>query len=185
MINVNDFKPGVTFEWDNEIYLVLESIHSKQGRGQANVKTKVKNLRKGIIKTITFTGGDRVKKAHIKQIKMSFLYNDGSNLIFMDQTSYEQVGIETRKLEWEINFLNEGLLVNVISFENEILGVILPQKIELEIIETTDAIRGDTISNATKEAILETGLKVQVPLFIKKGEKVIISSLDGKYISRA
>ncbi|ASU14645.1 Elongation factor P [Mesomycoplasma hyopneumoniae] len=184
MINVNEFRPGITFEFENEIYVVISAQHSKQGRGQANVKTKVKNLRTGAITIKTFSGGERVEKAHIEKISMSFLYNDGVSIVLMDDSTYEQVAIENTKITWELNFLTEGTKVKLRKFNNEILDIELPAKIELKITSTFDAVRGNTTTNPTKRATLETGYEIDVPLFIKEGESVIVSTEDGKYVSR-
>ncbi len=184
MINVNTFKPGITFKFNENIFLVLESSHSKQGRGQANVKAKVKNLRTGSITTLTFTGGEKVSKAHISTVKMQYLYSDGENYIFMDQTSFEQIEIPTKSLEWESNFLVEEKMANVIKFEEEVLGVLLPTKENMLIAETSPAVSGDTIGKATKEATLSTGFIIQVPLFINTSDLVEINTSNGKYLSR-
>ncbi len=184
MINVNAFKPGITVKVNENIFLVLESSHSKQGRGQANVKAKVKNLRSGSITTLTFTGGEKVSKAHINTVKMQYLYSDGEDYVFMDQATFEQITIPVKNLKWESNFLVEEKIVNVIKFEEEILGVMLPTKEHMIVAETAPAVSGDTIGKATKEAILETGFLIQVPLFINNNDLVEINTSNGKYLSR-
>ena len=185
MINVNEFKPGITFEDQGNIYIVIESSHSKQGRGQANVKVKAKNLRSSATTILNYTGGVKVNPARIESPKMQYLYNDGESFIFMDQSSYEQVSISNSKMIWEKNFLVEEQILSVIKYEGEILGVNLPIKINLKIAETSPAVSGDTVGKATKDAYLETGYKIQVPLFISQDEVVIINTVDGKYVSRA
>ncbi|MXR13620.1 elongation factor P [Mycoplasma flocculare] len=184
MVNVNEFRPGITFEFENEIYVVISAQHSKQGRSQANLKAKVKNLRTGAIIVKTFSGGERVGKAHIEKISMSYLYNDGANIVLMDDNTYEQVVIENARISWELNFLTEGTKVKLRKFNNEILDIELPAKIELKIDSTFDAIKGNTTTNPTKKATLETGYEIDVPLFIKEGESIIVSTEDGKYVSR-
>lgn len=184
MINVNEFRPGITFQFENEIFVVITAQHSKQGRGQANVKAKVKNLRTGATTIVTFSGGDRVHPAHIEKVSMSYLYNDGENIVLMDDQTFEQVFIENKKVEWETNFLIEGSKVKLRKFNNEILDIELPSKVELKISSTFDAVKGNTTSNPTKRATLETGFEIDVPLFIKEGEKIIISTDEGKYVSR-
>ncbi|AHF57803.1 elongation factor P [Spiroplasma eriocheiris] len=185
MINVNDFKPGVTFQYEGNIYVVIEAQHSKSGRGQAHVKTKAKNLRTGATTSITFTGGDKVEKAMIDKVEMQYLYDDGVNLVFMDSQTYDQVEIPSERLTWEKNFFKEGVTASVTKYEGEVLGVILPDKIDLQVIEAEAAVKGDTSSGAMKKAIVETGWELQVPLFIKEGEIISINTSDGKYAGRA
>ncbi|WP_381415103.1 elongation factor P [Spiroplasma endosymbiont of Anurida maritima] len=185
MINVNDLRPGMTFEYENNTYVVVDANHSKSGRGQAHVKAKVKNLRTKSNTIITFTGGEKVKKAMVEKSKMQYLYSDGTDAFFMNNETYEQITIPVKELTWEFNFLTEGLNVQVTSFKEEVLGLVLPDKITLEIIEAEAAVKGDTTSGAQKKAILETNFEVVVPLFIEVGEKVIVSTIDGKYSGRA
>lgn len=184
MINVNALKPGTTFTENKEIFVVLEASHSKQGRGQANVKAKVKNLRTGSTVVKSFTGGDKVEKAHIDTVDMDYLYNDGSNIVLMDTESFEQIEISISKVEWELNFLKEGNKVKVRKYEQEVLDVQLPVNIELEVIEAPDAVKGNTQSNPQKKVVVETGFELEVPMFIKQGEKIIVSSETGKYVGR-
>lgn len=185
MINVNDFKPGVTFLYEKEIYLVLESNHSKSGRGQAHVKTKVRNLKTGTIKSITFTGGDVVYPAIIDTRKSQYLYKENQNFIFMDEETYDQVIIPEAQLEWEKNFLIEGESVKLKVYQETVIGVELRSTVVMTVIYTEPGIKGNTVTNATKPATLETGFKVQVPLFINNDDKIIINTIDGTYKSRA
>ncbi len=184
MISVNDFKPGITFQLDGNLYVVLTAQHSKQGRGQANVKAKVKDLRSGTTTIKSFTGGDKVQKAHIETIAMNYLYNDGNNAILMDEVTFEQVEIPVVRLEWELNFLIEGMKVKVRKFENEILDIEIPINIELEVAEAFDAVKGNTTTNPQKKVTLVTGFEVEVPMFIKQGDFIVISSEDGKYVGK-
>lgn len=184
MINVNTFKPGITFQDGKEIFVVMEASHSKQGRGQANVKAKIKNLRTGATTIKTWTGGDKVQPAHITRKDMDYLYNDGENIILMDLETFEQIEIPIKKVEWEINFLKEGNKVKVRSFEKEILDIELPVNIDLEVSESPDAIKGNTANNPQKKIILETGFEIEAPMFIKQGEIITVSSETGKYVGR-
>ncbi|ADM21828.1 Elongation factor P [Mesomycoplasma hyorhinis HUB-1] len=184
MINVNEFKPGITFKDDGQIYAVIESQHSKQGRGQANVKTKVKNLKTGAITLKTYSGGTKVEKAHIEKLTMSYLYNDGTSIVLMNDTDYEQISIDIEKVQWEVNFLVEGAKVLVRKYENEVLDIELKPKVELIVTTAYDAVKGNTSSNPSKKVIVETGYELDVPLFIKEGEKIIVSTETGKYVSR-
>ncbi|WP_374696157.1 elongation factor P [Spiroplasma endosymbiont of Polydrusus formosus] len=185
MISVNDFRPGLTFQYEGNIYVVIEAQHSKSGRGQAHVKTKVRNLRSNTTINITLTGGDKVEKAIIDKVDMQYLYDDGINIIFMDTQTYDQLEVPSIKLVWKKNFLKEGIIASVTKYEGEVLEIILPDKVDLVITETEVAVKGDTNSGAMKKAVLETGLELQVPLFIKKREVITVSTSDGKYLSRA
>ena len=184
MINVNNFKPGMTFEIKEGIFSIISSSHSKQGRGQASVKAKIKNLRTGAVLYKTWNGGNQVAKAHISKIKMNYLYNDVNNYFFMNNSTYEQIEISQEKIKWEINFLIEGSNVLVREFNGEILDIEIPPKVSLEITTVEDAIKGNSQNNPQKIAILETGYSVHVPIFIKNNEKVIISTETGLYIKR-
>ena len=184
MINVNNFKPGITFKDNNDIFIVINAQHSKQGRGQASVKVKVKNLRTSTTLYKTWTGGEKVEKAHIEKKKMNFLYKNGNNYIFMDETTYEQIEILEKKLKWEANFIIEGSIVQVRLYNNEVLDIELPSNISLKVVETTDASKGNSQVNPKKDAILETNFKIEIPLFVKEGEKIIVSTETGKYVKK-
>ena len=184
MINVNDFKVGVTIMYEGNIYQVLEFQHVKPGKGAAIVKSKLKNLRTGSIVEQTFNSGIKVPTAHISKTKMQFLYATGDSYSFMNMETYEQVDVDIKQIENEAKYLKEGLEVILIFFENELLGIELPEKIDYVITETEPAVKGNTATNATKDAILETGMTVRVPLFIEQGEEIIVSTKDGKYVSR-
>lgn len=184
-MSVNDLRPGTTFIYDGNLFVVVEQSFSKTGRQQGKVSAKVKNLRTGARVEITFTGGEKVQKAMIDRSDMQFLYNDGENVVLMNTETYDQVEIPAAKLEWELKFLIDGAMVKMTSFDEEVLGVSVPDKIELIVSETEPAVKGDTTSGAQKKAVLETGLQLQVPLFIKEGERIIVSTADGKYSGRA
>lgn len=185
MINVNDFKTGVTIKLDNNLFTVMEFQHVKPGKGSAFVRSKLKNLRTGAIIDHTFNAGIKVEKAHIDKAKMQYLYDAGDELVFMDSNTYDQIQIPKDRIKWEMNFLKENDFVEITRFEHEILGVSLPNSVSLKIIECEPGIKGDTATNATKNAILETGFQIKVPLFINEEEIVIVNTSDGKYISRA
>ncbi|HCT63163.1 MAG TPA: elongation factor P [Erysipelotrichaceae bacterium] len=185
MIIVNDLRPGITFVYENNIYSVIEASHNKTAMRQMIIKAKARNLRSGAIIEISFTGGDKVEPAHIDKKEMQYLYDSGDALVFMDTNTYEQIEIQKSNLTWELNFLKPNDNVNISSYENEILGLILPDKVTLQIIETEPAIKGDTATNALKNATVETGLQVRVPMFIEQDEYIIVNTSDGKYHSRA
>ncbi len=185
MIIVNDLRPGITFVYENNIYSVIEASHNKTAMRQMIIKAKARNLRSGAIIEISFTGGDKVEPAHIDKKEMQYLYDSGDALVFMDTNTYEQIEIQKSNLTWELNFLKPNDNVNISSYENEILGLILPDKVTLQIIETEPAIKGDTATNALKNATVETGLQMRVPMFIEQDEYIIVNTSDGKYHSRA
>ena len=185
MIIVNDLRPGITFVYENNIYSVIEASHNKTAMRQMIIKAKARNLRSGAIIEISFTGGDKVEPAHIDKKEMQYLYDSGDALVFLDTNTYEQIEIQKSNLTWELNFLKPNDNVNISSYENEILGLILPDKVTLQIIETEPAIKGDTATNALKNATVETGLQVRVPMFIEQDEYIIVNTSDGKYHSRA
>ena len=184
MINTNDFKTGLTINYEGNLYQVLEFQHVKPGKGAAIVKTKLKNLRTGSIVEQTFNSGIKVPTAHVDKIKMQYLYNDGNMYSFMNMNTYEQVEIDKSQISNEVKFLKEGLEVILYFYENEMLGIELPEKIDFKIIQTEPAVKGNTATNATKDAIIETGYLVKVPLFIEQDEEIIVSTKDGKYVSR-
>ena len=173
-ININDIKNGMTVIIDGNLCLIQEFQHVKPGKGPAFVRIKLKNLRTGSIVENTFNTNIKIEKAHVDRKKMQYLYSAGTNYVFMDCETYEQVEIPEEKLEIDISY-----------YEGEIIGITLPEKIEYEVVETFDATKGNTTNNAMKDATIETGYVVKVPLFISNGEKIIISTKDGKYCSRA
>ncbi len=185
MIIVNDLRPGITFEYEGNIFSVIDTSHNKTAMRQMIVKSKVRNLRTGTIVELSFTGGDKVVPALIEKKEMQYLYDTGDALAFMDTSTYDQIEIQKSNLKWEMNFLKPNDNVNLTVYEGEILGVILPDKVTLMIQETEPAVKGNTATSAQKNAILETGLQIKVPLFIEEGEQVLISTSDGSYSGRA
>ena len=185
MININDIKNGMTVVIDGNIYLILEFLHVKPGKGPAFVRIKLKNLRTGSTIEQTFNTNIKFEKAIIEKKPMQYLYSSGDMYNFMNMETYEQMDLAKDSLGDDAKFLKEGLEVEVTFYKGEVLGINLPEKIEYEVTETEPAVKGNTATNATKEATLENGLTVKVPLFIGAGEHVIISTKDGKYDSRA
>lgn len=185
MITSNDLRAGITFTHEGNIYVVLDSSHNKTAMRQMIIKVKAKNLRTGTILEVSFTGGDKVEQAHIDKKDMQYLYDDGEHVIFMDTSTYEQIEIPKSSLQWELNFLKSNESVSISMYEGEVLGVILPDKVALKIVETEPAVKGDTATNATKNAVTETGLEIKVPMFISQDEIVLVNTSDGKYSSRA
>lgn len=185
MISVNDFKNGMTIEVDGNLWRVIEFMHVKPGKGSAFVRSKLKNLRTGAVQDKTFRAGEKVQKAQIDNKKMQYLYDSGEGHVFMDMDTYEQIEIPEERLEHELKYLLENMEVNIMMYGSEILGVDLPNTVELEVKETEPGIKGDTASGGSKPATMETGLVVQVPFFINEGDKLVINTVDGSYISRA
>lgn len=185
MINVNDIKNGITFTLDGEIYQVLEFSHVKPGKGAAFVKMKIRNLRSGSTTEKSFNSGTKLEKAMIEKRPMQFLYSSGDSYNFMNMETYEQIELTKEQLGDEVNYLKEGLNVDLSFYQGELLGVMLPDKVELKVTHTEPAVKGNTTNNATKDATLETGLVVRVPLFVDTNDVVIISTSTGKYDSRA
>ncbi|WP_217592639.1 elongation factor P [Cohnella sp. GbtcB17] len=185
MISVNDFKTGLTIEVDNDLCTVIDFQHVKPGKGAAFVRSKLKNLRNGNVIEKTFRAGENVVRAHIENRAVQYLYNSGSEYTFMDNETYDQFNLDKKQLEWEVNFLKENMTVNITSYQGEILGINLPNNVDLKVVETEPGIKGNTATGATKNARLETGLNVQVPLFINEGDVLLINTTEGKYISRA
>ena len=184
MVNVNDIKNGMTIEVDGNIFTILEFQHVKPGKGAAFVKMKLKNLRTGSIIEQTFNSSTKVGKAMIEKKTMQYLYSDGDNYVFMDMNDYSQIELPQSQIEEESKYLTENSEVDILYYGSEMLGVKLPEKVELEVIKTEPGIKGNTATTATKEAELNTGLVVRVPLFINEGDIVIVSTSDGKYVSR-
>ncbi len=185
LITTNDFKTGVTIQSDGELWMVLEFQHVKPGKGSAFVRSKLRNLRTGAVLDKTWRAGEKVATAHIDKNKMQYLYSAGDSCVFMNNETYEQVEIPIDRMKDQLNFIIEGMDVNIISFEGEILTVDIPEKVTLEVVEADPAVKGNTATNATKDCVVETGYKLQVPLFINPGDKIVISTSTGKYVSRA
>lgn len=185
MISVNDFKTGLTIEVDGDLFTVIDFQHVKPGKGAAFVRSKLKNLRNGNINERTFRAGENVSRAHIENRQMQYLYASGQEHTFMDTETFDQTTLDAKQIKWELNFLRENMNINIMSYQGEILGISLPNSVELKVVETEPGIKGNTATGATKNAKLETGLNVQVPLFINEGDVLLIDTREGNYISRA
>lgn len=185
MINTNDLKNGITIEYEGNIYVVMNTEHVKPGKGAAIVKAKLKNLRSGAIFEQTFNAGVKVATARIEKQLMQYLYTMSDVYYFMNMESYEQLELSKETVGEGAKFLKENLEVYITMFEGEVLGIDLPDKVELVVTHTEPAVKGNTTNNALKDAEVETGMNVRVPLFIEEGETIIVSTSDGKYVSRA
>lgn len=185
MINVNDFKTGMTIKVDGHIYQVQDFQHVKPGKGAAFVKAKLKNLRTGSTVEITFNSSTKVEPARIERREMQYLYNQGDSYCFMNMETYEQVELSSASIGDNTKYLKENMNVFLTFYEGELLGLDFPDKIELQVTATEPAVKGNTTNGAMKDATLETGLTIRVPLFVSEGDVVVISTKDGKYVSRA
>lgn len=185
MISSNDLKRGQTIVYNNQIWRVLEFQHVKPGKGQAFVRSKLKNLRTGGHQEITFKSAEKLEPAHIDTNTMQYLYEDDGLHMFMDVETYEQFGIPTAQIEDELKFMKDGMELDVQRYEGEVIGVQLPAKVKLAVAATEPGIRGDTQSGGSKTAELETGAVITVPLFINVGDVLEVNTEDGTYSSRA
>ena len=185
MISCTDIKPGQYFTWENDLYQCIDIQLNKTAMAKMKVKIKVKQPKTGVVKELSFIGSDQVGEATVDRRAMQYLYDAGDSQVFMDLETYEQIEIPKERLEWESKFLVANLDVLIAFYENEVLGVILPDKVDLLLVECEAAVKGNTATAALKNAVTETGLQIKVPLFIEQGEKVTVSTIDGKYSSRA
>ncbi len=184
-ININDIKNGMTVIIDGNLCLIQEFQHVKPGKGPAFVRIKLKNLRTGSIVEQTFNTNIKVTKAHIDKNSVQYLYASGDNLVFMNNETYEQIEVSKKVLGSDAEYIKEGIDISIDFFEGEIIGITLPEKIEYQIVETTEAVKGNTTNNAQKDAKIETGKIIKVPLFISEGENILVTTKDGKYAGRA
>jgi elongation factor P len=185
MISVNDFKTRVTVELDGAAYQVVDFQHVKPGKGAAFVRAKLKNLQTGATVERTFRGGEKISKAHVDRREMQYLYNDGQDYICMDNENYEQISISKSQIGDGVKWLLENMNIYVLIFQGNIIGLELPNFVELRVTETEPGIKGDTATGATKNATLETGAVVQVPLFVEEGDVLRIDTRTGQYMERA
>ena len=184
MIDVNDLRKGVTFELDGQLLRVIEYHHHKPGRGNAVIRTKVRNIRTGAQWEKTFQSGDRVQDVRIEAREMQYLYHDGDLYTFMDGRTYEQVMLDARLLEENVNYLKDGMGVVVQMNDDEPLGIEMPTAVELKVVQSEVAVRGDTATGANKYITVETGYRVQVPLFVNEGDTIRIDTRTGEYVTR-
>lgn len=185
MISTSDFKTGMTIEFDNELFTIVEFQHVKPGKGAAFVRTKLKNRRSGSIVEKTFRSGEKVEKAHLEKKEMQYLYNEGNDYHFMDTETYDQISLNAVQLgEENIKFLKPDMMIQVMFYKEETIGVDLPITVILKVIETEPGVKGDTASNVTKSATVETGAVIKVPLFVNEGDELVIDTRNGEYLSR-
>ncbi|KGR78443.1 elongation factor P [Ureibacillus manganicus] len=185
MISVNEFRTGLTIIVDGNLYRVLDFQHVKPGKGAAFVRSKLRNLRNGNVQEKTFRAGEKVEKAMVENRKMQYLYAQGDSHVFMDMESYEQTELAANQIEDELMYLLENMEVHIQTYQGEMLGIELPNTVVLEVTATEPGIKGDTATGGSKPATLQTGLVVNVPFFVNEGDKLIINTTDGSYVSRA
>ena len=183
-ISTSDFNTGLTIEMDGEVYTIVDYQHSKSGRGGAFVRTKLKNVENGNIVKKTFQSGDKVSKAYVEKKPYQYLYRDGDDYIFMDKETYEQIPLREDDLGDGIKYLKDNMDLKLLIYEGRPIGIDLPTFVELAVAQAAPSIRGDTVSGGTKRAKLETGLEVQVPLFIEPGDILKVDTRTGEYIER-
>ncbi len=184
-ISTNDLKNGMALNLPEGLMTVVEFQHVKPGKGGAFVRTKLKNVRSGAVLDRTFRADEKVALALIDKREMQFLYREGSDYVFMDNETYDQMHVPTDGVGHAVNYLKEGDSVVLPMYDNDVIGVDLPASVELEVTDTEPGIQGDRVSGARKPATLETGLVVQVPLFVNVGERIKVDTRSGEYLSRA
>ena len=185
MLDINDLKIGVNVEYNGEPYAVIVSRLVKIGRGGAVLQTKLKNLITGSLISKNFKGSDKFPEADIAKSKAQFLYQERENFYFMDETSYEQFSLSAKQIQREAPFLKEGAKVEVLNFNHTPINISLPTKVVLEVRDAPPGVRGDTAQGGTKQITLETGAAITAPLFVKKGDKVVVNIETGEYVERA
>ncbi len=184
MISTNDFNTGLTIELDGEVYQVIDFQHSKSGRGSAFVRTKLRNVEEGYVINKTFKAGEKVETAHVDKKTMQFLYWDGNDYIFMDNDTYEQFHLSEEQLGDKVKYLKENMELEISLYQRRPIDIDLPTFVELEVESTPPGIKGNTVSGGSKPATMETGLVVQVPLFINEGDIIKVDTRSDEYIER-
>jgi elongation factor P len=184
MISSNDFRPGVSIVLDGSVWRVIEFLHVKPGKGAAFVRTKLKNAQTGGVVERTFRAGETVPQANLEKSTMQHTYKEGDDYIFMDMETYEEGRLTVAQIGDRVKYLKEGMEVNVVRWNEQVMDVELPNSVVLEIIETDPGVKGDTATGGSKPAKLETGATVMVPLFIAQGERIRIDTRDDKYMGR-
>jgi elongation factor P len=184
MISATELRKGVTFELDGELHRVLEYQHSYIGRGSANVRVKLRNLRTGHVIERNFGANDKFQDVRLELRQVQYLYRDGDLFYFMDTETYEQPAVTEETLQEKVDYLKEGMVLSLSMDEGQPVEIDLPVTVDLEVVQTDPGVRGDTATGATKRATLETGLKIQVPLFIEEGDVVRVDTRTGEYLTR-
>ena len=184
MVSAGDFRNGVTFEMEGQVYQIIEFQHVKPGKGAAFVRTKIRNVIGGAVVERTFNPTDKFPTAYIERKEMEYSYEDGGLYYFMDPESYELVPINESELSDNFKFVKENMVCKILSYKGKVFGVEPPTFVELQVTQTDPGFAGNTATNATKPATLETGAEIRVPLFINEGDKIKIDTRDGSYVER-
>ncbi len=185
MVTAGDFRNGVTFEMDGNVYQIIEFQHVKPGKGAAFVRTKIKNVISGAVVEKTFNPTEKYPTAFVERKDMQYLYSDSGLYYFMDQETYEQIPINEETLGDNFKFVKENMECKILSYKGNVFGVEPPFFVELQVTQTDPGFKGDTATNATKPAVLETGAEIKVPLFIDEGDMIRIDTRTGEYMERA
>ncbi|MBR2951840.1 MAG: elongation factor P [Clostridia bacterium] len=185
MVTAGDFRNGITFDMDGDVMQIIEFQHVKPGKGAAFVRTKLKNVISGAVIEKTFNPTEKFENAHIDRKEMQYLYNDDNLYYFMDMETFDQIPLDADKLGDNFKFVKENTLCKIISYKGNVFGVEPPLFVELEVVDTEPGVRGDTATNVTKPATLETGAVIKVPIFINTGDMLRIDTRTGEYLERA
>jgi elongation factor P len=185
VVSTGEIKRGMTIELDGTLYQIVDFQHIKLGRGSAQVRMKLRNVRRGDLTERTFQAGDRFPRARLDHRTVQYLYRDGTHYHFMDTSTYDQFALEEDQLGDAVNYLTDGATVVLNEYEGEPIGLDLPASVVLRVAETQLGVRGDTATGATKPAVVETGLRVTVPLFVNEGDRIRVDTRSGEYIERA
>ena len=184
MLTISDIKVGTIFKYEDAPYKALSVNHSKQARGAAVLQTKIKNLATGQVLERNFKASDKFDGAEIIHKKANFLYAEGSKYYFMSEEDYDQFFLDEETLEGAENYLTESLTVRILYFDEEMIGIELPPKVDLKVVQAPEGVRGDSTGNVTKTVELETGYKLNVPMFVKEGDTIKINTETGEYVER-
>lgn len=184
MISSNDFRTGVTIELDGAVWRVVEFLHVKPGKGSAFVRTKLKNVQTGSVVERTFRAGETVPQATLEKRNMQHTYKEGEQLVFMDMETFEETRLNPEQIGDRVKYITEGMEVNVVQWEGQVLEVELPTSVVLEVTETDPGVKGDTATGGSKPATVETGAQVMVPLFISVGERIKVDTRNDSYLGR-
>lgn len=185
MVSAGDFRNGVTFEMDGNVYQIIEFQHVKPGKGAAFVRTKIRNVIAGSVVEKTFNPSDKFPTAYVERKDMEYSYNDGDLYYFMDMESYELMPINKSVLSDNFKFVKENMVCKIVSYKGNVFGIEPPNFVELKVTTTDPGFKGDTATNATKPCTLETGAEIRIPLFIDEGEMIRIDTRTGEYMERA
>jgi elongation factor P len=184
-VNTNQFRNGMHIEVDGAVWRIVEFQHVKPGKGGAFVRTRLKSLASGAVVDRTFRAGEKFPRVHTETKNVQYLYDSGDDVVFMDAQTYDQVSLPRDSVKDELEFLQPSSTVQLLTVDGQPTGVQLPASVELQVVETQPGVKGDTVSNVTKPATLETGAVVQVPLFVNEGERIKVDPRERRYISRA